>query len=694
MAQKVQVRRGSVADLPNPLDNGEFGWCEDTRDLYIGNGVANQNLKVAGAPVTTAFNIYCVTTALGGRTAANGATGLKLASTLGSGTTTATTANKLVNANKTFDSSVLDKLVFNTTDGTFAKVTAVDSATTLSLSADIMTTGEAYEIADAFDNLPDAFAAVPNGFATNVTIKMSAGTFSSDTTFVGKAPSGNFTVTVDGVGTTTILSGTLEVKQPITFRDLKTTKDVRARFGADITWNTVTMESPSKLYIYGGSNNLCVSSTIIVGNDPTNVTNIGSTITIGYTIYVASSTYGGSVSNDGLAITSGTASGTTANKLVNSSAAFTSAVNGMAVYNSTDKTWAKVTAVDSATQLSLSADIMASGEAYIISAPKDTLANALAAVPPSYNCNTSIQMSPETYSFTSGQIMGKAPSDNYRLSVTGNEGALAVAAFSSTSVDSVGTVTKTGAGWTVNEFRGKLLKNITNNWETIIFSNTATVITVIGDLHGTAGATDTWEIREWGTVFNTSGATGLTVNTDFTTLERIKFTRVDGNYPLAINGKSALTYRIYSYNFGYGFGLNGSGTVWDTFCHLATPNSIYEIGLVASASTFTVARLGILNYGTGCQVSRKANIFMADRTKIDCGSVASSRCANVNGSGTIESFGGSVNSQLYNATYGWYVTGFSSVVTGNTGLDHWTYNSVTNTSYTDPTTANGTVGYV
>ena len=63
---------------------------------------------------------------------------------------------------------------------------------------------------------------------------------------------------------------------------------------------------------------------------------------------------------------SGTTDGTVPNKLVDSTASFTSNLQGYIVYNTTDRTAAYVTGVDSATQLSLSADIMASGEAYVL----------------------------------------------------------------------------------------------------------------------------------------------------------------------------------------------------------------------------------------------------------------------------------------------------------------------------------------
>lgn len=61
---------------------------------------------------------------------------------------------------------------------------------------------------------------------------------------------------------------------------------------------------------------------------------------------------------------SGTTDGTTANKLVDSTASFTSNVLGYIVYSGTQI--ATVTAVDDANTLSLSADIMVSGEAYTL----------------------------------------------------------------------------------------------------------------------------------------------------------------------------------------------------------------------------------------------------------------------------------------------------------------------------------------
>lgn len=69
------------------------------------------------------------------------------------GATTATSANKLVDTSENFSTrgvKVGDKIK-NITDTTYAVVTAVDSATQLSISGDIMTSGESYQITDTIE---------------------------------------------------------------------------------------------------------------------------------------------------------------------------------------------------------------------------------------------------------------------------------------------------------------------------------------------------------------------------------------------------------------------------------------------------------------------------------------------------------------------------------------------------------------
>ena len=61
------------------------------------------------------------------------------------GTTTSTTANKLVDSTQNFNTTAqVGSFLKNTTDNTTASVTAIDSDTTLSLDTDIMASGEEY----------------------------------------------------------------------------------------------------------------------------------------------------------------------------------------------------------------------------------------------------------------------------------------------------------------------------------------------------------------------------------------------------------------------------------------------------------------------------------------------------------------------------------------------------------------------
>lgn len=72
-----------------------------------------------------------------------------------SSTTTGTTTNKLVDSGGAFTTGVTVDVgdeIHNTTDSTYCYVTAVDSATVLSVSADIMPTGKAYTINGEFTN--------------------------------------------------------------------------------------------------------------------------------------------------------------------------------------------------------------------------------------------------------------------------------------------------------------------------------------------------------------------------------------------------------------------------------------------------------------------------------------------------------------------------------------------------------------
>jgi len=67
-------------------------------------------------------------------------------SSVKTGTTTGQATNKLIDSNASFVAGDLGRNVWNTTDNTYAKVTAVDSSTQLTLDSDIMATGEGYRL--------------------------------------------------------------------------------------------------------------------------------------------------------------------------------------------------------------------------------------------------------------------------------------------------------------------------------------------------------------------------------------------------------------------------------------------------------------------------------------------------------------------------------------------------------------------
>jgi len=63
-----------------------------------------------------------------------------------SGTTTAATANKLVDVGADFSNVSVGDIIYNTTDSSVATVTAIDTSTILSVSEDIFTSPENYTI--------------------------------------------------------------------------------------------------------------------------------------------------------------------------------------------------------------------------------------------------------------------------------------------------------------------------------------------------------------------------------------------------------------------------------------------------------------------------------------------------------------------------------------------------------------------
>lgn len=555
-----QAKRGTKAQLPNPLQQGEFGWCTDTKELYLGTGTANDNQRVYGAAISAPFTIYVCTTALGGRLKSAGANGLSMRSSQA----TSTSANKLVDSGASFDSTYLNRTVYNSTDDTWAKVTNVDSATQLTLSADIMASGENYVISNALSTVAEGFAEVPNPFYANITVRVSPGTFAESVAFVGKLAAGSFDNIIQGstTGTTTISNGTTNISQELTVNNITFSGGtinlnpgalltwtncplanvrVNAYNTSDATWDNCDMAGSSKLYTYIGSRSLIKNSTVTIGNDPSNITAVSSTITRGYTLYVAnaSAPYGGNDAvADGLQIVAGTATSTTANKLIDSAAAFTSALVGKTVYNSTDDTWAYINAVDSATQLALTQNIMASGEAYVIANAFATVNAALAVVPGTFNCNTTIKVSDGT--FTENVVMqGKAPAGPYTLTLEGTL-TLLDSLTASSGVQgggaTQGTVVRNAGTWTANQRQNKLvtITSGTNNGLTrIIDSNDTTTLTIAGCWSAAVG-TSTFKVFDWGTVIDgsTTGAgIKLASGQRAVTLKKLKVTNSAAAYP-------------------------------------------------------------------------------------------------------------------------------------------------------------------
>ena len=63
MAHKIQIKRGNKADLPT-LDDGEFGLCQDTNELFIGN---DGNQKIFPPTEITISDVEGLQTALDGK---------------------------------------------------------------------------------------------------------------------------------------------------------------------------------------------------------------------------------------------------------------------------------------------------------------------------------------------------------------------------------------------------------------------------------------------------------------------------------------------------------------------------------------------------------------------------------------------------------------------------------------------------
>jgi len=312
---------------------------------------------------------------------------------------------------------------------------------------------------------------------------------------------------------------------------------------------------------------------------------------------------------------------------------------------------------------------------------KATIAGVLAIIPPLYDANITIYVSGTIA--TNEDIVGKYPNGDYSITFEGIEGTLTTS-FTSTSVNATtGTVTNTGASWGVNAYRGKILKNITNGWETIILENSATVITVIGNLHGTVGATDNWEVRDFGGGFQTSDGSGVEIKTDHINLKRLKFTATGGIYLLMVysNYIDLTLVHIDVTNANYGVSLKDINiNLYDFYVQDASS----LIGCIIEGNV-TIYRLGIYNCKTGIQIQSHGMVSFANVCKIDLNSIASSIGINITNGSNFGTFGASANSVLKNGATGFKVYGFSSA----TNSGRITLTNITAASDTDTSTVNG-----
>jgi len=341
------------------------------------------------------------------------------------GKASSTTSNKLIDSTKLFTDTVsVGDLVFNTTDNTIAEVDAVVSNTELTLSADIMVSGEDYKIFSERSASIEIAELIRDYFKTeyynvavdgvwvevDTTAQITSGTTTSELSNQLRDTTQTFNrkIILDSAYTVTannITAGTSATVNTVT-------SDVALALSDDIfidaanqytitMTSTITNNTPWINFdgygffkdginpgnsIYANQQALITNSKIYYkqGKDIIIPVYSANQSTLTFTIGGVSNVFWNSVDEfwntyqntwgniispikitDGDIKDSGTATGTTTNKLVDSNQNFLTTVKvGMTVYNTTDSTVTNVTAVDSDTQLTLADDIMVSGEAY------------------------------------------------------------------------------------------------------------------------------------------------------------------------------------------------------------------------------------------------------------------------------------------------------------------------------------------
>lgn len=153
-----------------------------------------------------------------------------------SGTTTSTTANKLVETGQNFLTTVnVGNIVFNTTSTTWAYVTAIDSNTQLSLSSDIMSTTQAYTIYKT-PRLPDAWVECNGQVLSDANSPFNGGTI----------PSLNGTTNATDIfirGIKNAVTGTTAGSSTVTLTDVNLPSTTRTNSGGNRSTATITAGS-------------------------------------------------------------------------------------------------------------------------------------------------------------------------------------------------------------------------------------------------------------------------------------------------------------------------------------------------------------------------------------------------------------------------------------------------------------------
>ena len=260
-----------------------------------------------------------------------------------------------------------------------------------------------------------------------------------------------------------------------------------------------------------------------------------------HTKYVATTALGGTSAGTSLEIQSSTADGTTPNKLEDTLGAFTSAVLNKTVFNTTDDTQAKITVVDGANTLTLSADIMVNNDTYVIADAVSSPQEAFDLIPDPLWNTTTIKISAGTFTEDlkmEGKHLGLADKiwliGTFQVDFTG----LTATGGTKGSSGTVSTLTDTGL--TANAFDNKFVRMTSGNNNgdiMLVDTNTTTVVNIVGNWGGTPG-TDTYEIISPATILTASSSFAAQIKNgqQAINLQALSFTASTGGFALTTDG--------------------------------------------------------------------------------------------------------------------------------------------------------------